>query len=429
VSNLSQQYLLFFALSKALINQYLMSRAKSFIVVILCFGCHSVVHGAEWSINTAVKQDLSYDDNVFMTEDKEGSMAYKIIPVLNFLHKTDVSEVKAYASYGTQYYEGVAGLNQDLQDYGVNGNYSTERATWVLASNFNVAPARNTAVQDSGIFASTAQKTSWSIAPSFSYKLTELDSLQLSPSYSETTYSTNEFSSNKNQNINLGWQRQWTKRYINVISVFYLHNEFGNSNQITGRNQVRINPGISGNGGTYDSYGVNFSNKYLWSEKWELNGVIGVQQTASETSSFIGLVQKSSSVGFLTDSNISYKGENLSAQLFLQRSLVPSSQGQLQDLSSVGLNINYKITERIWADFSSGYQLSKFEATSTRARNNTSRQNINLNPSINWNITRDWTLSGSYRYRIQLSENQDAVDSNLFMLSVNYNWQGLSFSR
>ena len=406
-----------------------MRRVKSFLFVILNLSSPSFVYAAEWSIKSSVKQDLFYDDNVSMTENKEGSMAYKIIPVVNFLHRTDVSEVRAHASYGTQYYADVAGLNQDLQNYGVNGNYSTERFTWGLAANLNIAPARNTAVQDSGNFASTAQRTSWSIAPSISYKLTELDSLSLSPSYSETSYSTNEFSGNKNQNINLAWQRQWTERFSNSISVFYLHNEFGNSNQLTENNEAFTIPRATGNnGGTYNSYGLNFSTAYLWSEKWGVNGSAGIQKTESEIGTLLGFVQKSSSLGFLTNSNVSYKGESISTQFYVNSSLVPSSQGQLQQQIGVGLNINDKITEKISADFSTASQLSK-SATSS-INDQPTRHNINVRPSLNWNMTPDWTLSGSYRYRIQLSDDQDgAVDSNLFMLSVNYNWQGLSLSR
>jgi hypothetical protein len=66
-----------------------------------------------------------------------------------------------------------------------------------------------------------------------------------------------------------------------------------------------------------------------------------------------------------------------------------------------------------------------------------SRTNIRVSPNINWKLTEDWLLSASYAYRQQERPSSatigniraGTVESNIFMLSINYNWPGLSISR
>lgn len=377
----------------------------------------SVAYGDEWVVDATVAQDLFYDDNVTMTEEPRGSFAYKIIPVVNLLHRTEVSEIRAAASYGTQVYDKFDALNQDIQKYDVTGNYLTERSQWGLAANYNVAPARDTAEEDSGVFASAAQKTSWSIGPSISYRLTELDNLILSQSYSETRYSSGNFSDNQSLLIDLAWQRQWAERYSSSLRVYYLSDDF--------ENQGGLNVSQTNN----ETYGADVAGTYLISERWDVDGSVGIRRTDTEfylTTDGLSLVNRSSSFGFLFDFGARFHGERLSAQLRFNRSLVPTAQGQLNQQTRAEASLQYELTPHLAADVGASYQISEPVGDEINIR----RDNMNFQSSLRWRIFRDWTVVGSYRFRYQDSESrQQAVDSNLFMLAINYNWQGLSFSR
>jgi hypothetical protein len=383
-------------------------------------------YAAEWSLKGSVDQSLGYDDNVRMQITPQGSFKYMIVPVLTFLHKTDVSEIHANATYGTQVYTDIPQFDQDIQHYGLGGLYKTERFDWGLNSSFSSTPSRNTAVQDSGVFNNNSNRNTWSVSPSVSYKIDEINSLILSPTYTETTYSgsgssnitsgNNAFRNNKTTNINLAWQRLWTERYSSTASLFYSNSNFQGGNN-----------GGSGASSSFDSVGINLSNAYSWSENWKLDGTVGVRHTESKNRGV-----SSSSVGFLANIAVNYTGESFSSGIHFSRSLIPSSLGQLQEQTGVGLHFNYSIAERLSASFTTSYQ----QSTLVNAVNQGTRENITLQPSINWQMAPEWTISGSYRYRTQNSTraiNNDpvdiTVDSNLFLLSINYNWQGLTLSR
>jgi hypothetical protein len=381
---------------------------KFLFVVSFSLCCSPAAYAALWTVDFTLKQDLAYDDNVRMSQVPQGSLEYKLIPTLNFTHKTENSQIQANASYGIQRYPNIKGFDRSLQNYAIQGNYSTERSLWGLSANLNIAPNRNTAIQDSGNFTSNSNRTSQSITPFVSYRITELDNVKISLNDTKTTYSTTDFSNSQTQNVDLNWQRQWTERYSSSISTSYSNYQFGGQT-------------------TSDSYNINLSMDYLFSEKLTLSGTVGGRFTQSENQFALQTVN-SQSTGLLFNTAISYKDQNLSSVLALSRSLMPSSLGQLQEQSTLNLNLTYHITERLSAGLSTSYQQSILLDNSSQL----TRENIVIQPSIHWKVSSDWTLSGSYRYRNQSvnSSMQDiSADSNLFMLSINYNWQGLNFSR
>jgi OMPG-porin 1 family len=380
-------------------------------------------HGAEWALKAAVDQDLGYDTNVLMQQNEQGSFKYMIVPTLTFIHRTDVSEVQADASYGTQVFSEIPQLNQDIQNYSMRGLYKAERFDWGASWNYAITPTRNNAVQSSGNFNSASVNNTWSISPFVTYKINETDSLSLTPSYSESAFTnanaSDNFRDRTNTNINLAWQRLWSERYSSSISFFYSNSQ---SEQGSSNAQSSF---------SFDSVGLNLTNSYAWSENWKLDGTVGVRHTDSEIDSI-----KSDSMGFLADINLNYTGENYSSGVYFNRSLTPSFQGQLQEQTSVGLHFSYKIAERLTARLSTGYQESTL-VNSNDQNGQSSRENLTVNPALSYQLSPEWTLSGSYRYRTQNraldnttidTTNQD-VESNLFLLSINYNWQGLSISR
>jgi hypothetical protein len=394
---------------------------------------------AEWSLIGSVDQSLSYDDNVLMLSEGQaidgsrGSFQYRIIPVLTFLHKTDVSEIHADALYGTQIYTDIEGLDQDIQNYGVGGTYRTQRFDWNFSANYSITPSRNTAIQNSGVFNTNSDSTTWSVSPSVSYKINAINSLILSPSYSETSFSAspattnqgvfnNNFNNSKTTTIDLAWRRLWSENYSSAVSLFYSMFE---SQQPTLTNQNSLAPS------RFDSVGINFSNDYSWSKNLRFTGTVGGRHTESTIGS-----DSSDSFGFLADVGANYTRELFSTGLHFNRALIPSNLGQLQEQSSVSFYFNYKIIERLSSAFSISYQEST-SVDSINSSDSSNRKNLVLQPSITWQVAPEWTLGSSYRYRFQdgrLSDNSiDTIsgeaDSNLFMITLNYRWQGLRASR
>jgi hypothetical protein len=342
---------------------------------------------------------------------------------LTFLRTTDTTEIQADASYGTQVYSNdtLKSLNQDIQNYSLRGLYKTERFDWSVSGNYSVAPTRNSALQSGGNFSANSSNTTWSVSPSVTYRLTELDSLVLSPSYSSTVIDRktvdNQFRDYTIASVNLAWLHPWTERYTTTASWFYSNYDSQRGN-FAGSTEI-----------IFDSVGVNFSNEYKLSERWNLVGTIGGRHSQSTNGGV-----SSSSFGFLADTSATYTGENYSAGFSFSRSLAPSYQGFLQEITSFGVNYSYQISDNLTSSFGAGYQ----ESTRVNASGQSDRKNIYLDPSISWHFLPEWTLRGSYQYRTQnrssdnvatSSPTSTATDANLFMLSINYNWQGLKLSR
>lgn len=394
------------------------------LIGILVLLIPSISQSAEWSLRGTIDQFLGYDSNVRMQTKAEGSFHYKLIPVLSFSHQTDVSEVKANAMYGTQIYTDIVGLDQDIQNYDISGIYKTQRLDWGLSLSHSATPTRNNADQSSGNFGASSINTTQTVSPSLTYRLSELDTLSFTPSYSVTTFTNAEASNFRNYNtlnINLAWQRQWTERYSTTVSGFYSNFE------------SLQNRGLS-NSSSFDSYGINFGNNYLLSQKWTLGGTIGIRRTDSQSGSGLGgPASTDSSLGFLANLTADYKADNYTSGVYFERSLSPSNQGQLQEQTSVGWYLNYRISERLTADFNVNY----LDSTKINQTDQVTRENIVLQPGIKWQITPEWTIGGSYRYRTQDSNEDNfgnsganrSAESHLIMLTVNYNWQGLNISR
>lgn len=401
--------------------------------VIFC----SDLDAAEWTVSGNLNQSLSYNDNVRMLpQNPEASIVYILTPTLDFARKTEVWDVQGSVSYGLQHYTDIEELDNNPQNYALSTAYRTERSNMGLSVGYSIAPSQNFAEQDTGDFASNVNRESFTVTPTYAYRLTELDSLIGSASYSKLTYSNGGFgnngtagfndffNNNETKSVNIGWQRQWSERFMQSISVFYSNYES------TG--QVRANS---------DSYGINLSSTYYLSEKWQFSGTVGGRITDTNLENVIipGLLtvtDQDTSEGFLTDIGVHYKGESLSSNFGLSRSLVPSAQGQLTEQTRVSLDFSYQITERLSSGLTASYQ----ETDSVSNGNDVlgiSRTNIRVSPNINWKLTEDWLLSASYTYRQQERPNSTTIrniragtaESNIFMLSINYNWPGLSISR
>jgi hypothetical protein len=379
------------------------------IFVFFCLSFSSIAFAAEWSAKANLNQQVGYNDNVRLQKNHQGSMELIIKPTVFIARKSDKFELQGSASYGIQRFFSMKSLNKPIQNYTASAIYNLERTRWEIDANFNSQLTLNNAGQNAGGFSSNAVQTHLSVSPSVSYQLTELDSLTLSSGYSKTSSSLNNY---QYQNLNLAWQRKWTERFSTSLSPFYSNY----TSQTTSSDNKTT------------TYGVNASTDYSLSEKWKINAAIGGFLVVMETDLPNNVIEKNSSQGFLSNGGIDYQGENFAARLGFSRSLRPSNQGQLTTQNAINLNLNYKITERLDTVFTGNYQQNN---SVTGNNNNMNRDYINLQLGLNWKFSQDLLISGQYNYRSQNSTGvqTQSGESNLFMLSFNYNWPGINLSR
>lgn len=375
---------------------------------------------ANWSIEAQLNQSLGYYDNVRMTTQAQGSMQYLITSILNMGYTTEKTSVLASASYGEQRYFNLTKLDNYLQNYTLNSFYLTPRTRWEFSASFNVAPSRNTAFQDSGNYVSNAQKYNLSLSPSISYQMTELDSLVLSFNYTDTSYSTKDLSGNQSQNIQFNWQKKWSERFNQGLTLAYSQVIFEPNANTDSLQQNSQN----------NSYSMTLSGNYLYTPTIKFNMNIGGRFTETQTPTIAGMNSNFSS-GFLLNTAVHYTTERLTTQLGFSRSLIPSSFGQLQEQTGANFNATYSFSATLSLGLTMTYQLS--QSTANNVRNQ--RDNLMIQPSLNWQLSPEWVISSYYQYTTQnnhnssTNSNSQTVNANVINLSISYYWQGWKISR
>jgi len=381
------------------------------------------IQAAEWTIDGRLNQEMAYDDNIRMQsgEDKRSSFIYEFLPQLNAAYKSGNTQLAANVGYGVEVYSNKLETTRQKVNTSVSGSYQTQSVNYGLNVSYNLQPARNTAADDTGNFNSDAARTSWSISPTIAYTLTEQDTLSGSVQYSQSLYSNEDAlaisSSNDNSNIgfNLAWGHRWSEQYTTTLSA--------NASFYESDGEIRQT--------TNKSYSATLGNSYVFNEQWDVYFDVGYRYTDSENTQ-LGFIIDHSSQGFLINSALNYTGEVLTSGISFNQSITPDGNGQLNQRSSVAFNVSYQLAETVSTQLSSSYQKTK--SISTFVLNN-DRSNITASAEINWKVTQFIFLNARYSYRWQDEQpliNTVATEnasSNRVMLTVGYNWQGLSLSR
>jgi len=369
------------------------------------------VQAAEWSLSGGLNPSLEYDDNIFMREsNKVGDYRASMIPTLKLAYETDNAEASLSTGYVMDRYHTSSYLDNDDPFFKLNTAYKTQRSTWGLGLNFSESSSRNDAADDTGDFETNSTSTTKSISPSFSYQLTERDSLSLSTSYSEKTYSTTDFSDSKNRSVSSHWQHQFTERFNGGVSLS------ASNNKSTGLLELTDD----------DTYNLSLTSNYNISEIWSIDGSIGINHLNSQQTNLLGATDKTKSTGPSSSINVSYKTDINQANLSISRSISPSSTGDVNEQDKVSVGWSRSLNERLTAGIRGSYQ----ETSSAIDNDSNDRENISISPSINWQYSPDSTFSLSYNYRQQKESALNTnVSSHAIMLTFNYNWHGINVSR
>lgn len=369
------------------------------------------IQAAEWSLSGGLNPSLEYDDNIFMREsNKVGDYHASMIPTLKLAYETDNAEASLSTGYVMERYHTSSYLDNDDPFFKLNTAYKTQRSTWGLGLKFSESSSRNDAADDTGDFETNSTSTTKSISPSFSYQLTERDSLSLSTSYSEKTYSTTDFSDSKNRSVSSHWQHQFTERFNGGVSLS------ASNNKSTGLLELTDD----------DTYNLSLTSNYNISEIWSIDGSIGINHLNSQQTNLLGATDKTKSTGPSSSINVSYKTDINQANLSISRSISPSSTGDVNEQDKVSVGWSRSLNERLTAGIRGSYQ----ETSSAIDNDSNDRENISISPSINWQYSPDSTFSLSYNYRQQKESALNTnVSSHAIMLTFNYNWHGINVSR
>lgn len=372
---------------------------------------------AEYIVGASFSPTLSYDDNVLLREDKEGSFFAKIQPTLQISRSEQNSRLALSTGLRVERYASLSELDREDPFANFSSSWNTERSAYGFSAGYSERAQRSIAEDDTGDFSSNATVETINLSPTYRYQLTEKDSIYGSYNYSERKYSNsdgldNPFATNLNDNkthsITGGWQRSLTERLTGGLAITYANYESEGLRQ-----------------SEYDTYNFAITSSYLLSEKWSLSGQIGYRTLENEITPPIGPKLTDSSSGTLFSFSSVYDGEINTVSFTVGRSLNPSGEGVVNEQDRINLNWRRSLSDKLSFNINATYQ----ETQTADTFNNTDREYLQFSPSMAWQLEEDLTLRFGYQYREQKGTNVDAVDSNMVFLTVGYDWSGLRFSR
>ncbi|THK43073.1 hypothetical protein E8Q33_00025 [Methylophaga sp. SB9B] len=378
----------------------------------------TLLTAAEYVIGAKFSPTFTYDDNVQLREDKEGSFFTRIQPTLVLSRAEANSKITFNTGLSVERYTDLKDLDREDPFANFSAGWNTERSSYGLSASYAERAQRSIAEEDTGDFASNATVESINFAPTYSYQLTEKDSIYASYNYSERKYSDTEtdidnplgtsFNDNKTHTVTSGWQRTWTERLTAGLALTYA---------------TYKSEGIQQS--EYDTYNLAITSSYLLTEKWSISGQLGYRTLENEITPVLGPKLSDKSSGSLFNLSTKYTGEINSLSFSLSRSLAPSGEGNVNEQDRVSLTWDRKVSEKLSFNINTTYQ----ESQTVDRFNTTDREYFQFSPGMSWKLQEDLNLRFGYQYREQKSSDRGDADGNMVFITVGYDWDGLRYSR
>jgi hypothetical protein len=375
---------------------------------------------AEWVFNAQADPKFKYDDNELLREDKLDDFSLNIDPTLSLTRSLENSTSEVRLGYRISRYQDLKELDKENPFASFSTSYATERSTYGLNLNYAERESRDIAEEDTADFSNTSTTITKSISPSYSYRLTELDTVSSSFSYQTRKQSdsgsnsnilgaSSNLTDNETASLNLAWQHQYTERLNGGISVTYVNYQ---------TESERLD-------NQYDSYSLGLTSEYQLSELWSVNGLLGARYLDSENRPVNGPQTSDQSTGLNYLIRTIREDELNSYSLSASRSLLPSSEGDVNQQDAYTATYRRNFTEKLSGSLSASYRLYK----SADDLNSQETKYLDISPSLNWKLAQDWALIFSYKYRSIDETDGKNVDSNAIFVNIDYNWNGIRFSR
>ena len=373
---------------------------------------------AEYVVGAEFSPTFSYNDNVRLSEEKEGSFLTRIQPTLLLSRAEANSMITFNTGLIVERYAQLSDLDREDPFANFSGSWNTERSAYGFSAGYSERAQRSIAEEDTGDFASNATVESINLAPTYSYQLTEKDSIYSSYNYSERKYSDTAsdidnplgttFNDNTTHTLTGGWQRAWTERFTAGLALTYAMYESEGIQQ-----------------SEYDTYNLAVTSSYLLTEKWTISGQLGYRTLENEITPIVGPTVTDKSTGTLFDLATKYTGEINNISLSISRSLAPSGEGNVNERDRVSFTWDRKLSEVLSFNLMTAYQ----ESQSVDQFTTTDREYFEVAPSMTWKLKEQLNLRFGYQYRERKSLESGALDSNMVFLTVGYDWNGLRYSR
>lgn len=366
------------------------------------------VRAAEWVADPSVKMSAIYNDNILLrATNTESSAGLFVQPKLGLSRKTEISEVSIKGDLDTRRYSSNTQNDSDNARISLSSFYKTELSKWAVTATVEQYSVIASEEEDTGLLFSNRDRDLYSLSPSWTYSLAADQKIQLTYSFTELDYDGNVASLRdyRYQNVSGAWI--WSMNERDKLTLLLNAYDYETLDSLT---SVKT-----------DGTGLRGGIDHNFTETMAGSLHVGLSSSTNN----IGGVKRGTDNPYIL-AELSNKTELSKYSIRLKTSLSPSGAGQVNQSDRLDFRLSHR-----WSEKATPYlNISGIRNKINSGASITDRKYYNVQPGLSWKLTKQWDLSGSYRYvRQKYDSASGTADSSQFFISLIYKWLPRSVSR
>lgn len=365
---------------------------------------------AEWSAEGKLTNRFEADDNIRLTnQSHDSAVGGTVSPELKLGHRSARFDATIDSRFDFTKFWGDEGLDTNDQRVVGDTEYRTQLGVLEVNGEFRRNSTRTSEIEDTGRVFSNARRTSYKVGPTWTYALSQRDTIHTAGGYENTKYSTNQLTGYKQYYGSAGWTRSFSELGQVDFTGFFSRVETDSVSNLKS-----------------NTYGGQLTYAKAITQRLEVSAAAGMRHTATNFKTAPGPKRGIDTNGFVIDASATYRGEVSEATLSYSRSADPSGDGRLIEKDVVRLSGKYQALQLMWLEFTGTYQ----ESDSADEIVKQFRRYYSVEPRLRWRVARDWDVTATYRRRTNKRRGAGgAANSNAVMVALIYRAPKWSISR
>jgi predicted porin len=380
---------------------------RAWVIALSSLAAAVAAYGQQWEFEPTVDLGVSYEDNIRLSSDQsESGFGASIRAAARGRRSDEVSELEFSAAFRQEEFPDHSDLNNSSAIVNAGWSYQMPRSEFQLDQSLSTQSTLTSEATTTGITDVNRQQFRFRIRPSWSSRLDEYSTLNLSASYEDVSYDDVEGTGLSNYHagsVSVAAGRRLTERLVVSLASLYGRFEFRER-----RNNA-------------ENIVVQVGAEYDLSETFSVSAIAGLRQTESEFVDLFGrrITEESSGPAYSLSAQKQF-GSGAALGALASRELRPSGGAEVLDTTRLRLRYSYPVDERLRVTLSSqAYRNRQVGELQRRG----SRDFANARIGLSYQLRPSLSVTVDYRYRWQQYEDDaSTVDSN--RLSVSLAWRG-----
>jgi Putative beta-barrel porin 2 len=372
-------------------------------------------YAAEWSVETSASLTGKYDDNVRLSPtDKQAVFGAIFAPQLSLRRRSPIWDMSFKADVSISRYTDDPNLNSENPRLQADIQYRMELGEIRLQAEASRSSTLVTEEDEGGNFRTTTQRNLFRLAPSWTYAVSEVDTINIGAGWTEVKYESDALNDYRNLVASAGWSRQVTQ--ADTVNLNLIANYFESEAAI-------------------DLQSTSLTAMVGWdhtfSERLKTSVAAGPQYYMTDVLVSSGgtvRAEENQNFGYSLSANVDYElSELTSVGAGVSRQIQPTSSGSPLQRNRLEVNARHQFQPRLSGTLRAFFQQESNPTDDPAA--NRDREFFSIEPRLTWMVAEDWGLTGSYRFRTQNTQTADQAYSNAVFVTVTYRPQGWVFER